>query len=509
MQTKRDQVQAHMFLMGRLTSSMLRSDPDAPESPQGRTNRGVAIGVIIAVLLCAGAFVLGLVSPGQKDSWRTAGKLIVDKQTGSRYLYLDGRLRPVRNYASALLLAGADLETTTVGTKSLKGTPLGTPIGIEGAPDALPGADDLSEDPWQVCSAPSAEDDGKVATTLAVGAETPGDALGKGEGVLVSGPDRTRYLLWQGSRLRLDRDSGAAEALGYASTKPVPVSAGFLSALPAGPDLAPPESPGIGDPGPRLGGRSTRVGQAFMLDVPGSDSRYYLLRKEGLVPLTATELALVLGDPQTREKAYGGQAPVASPVTSQALQGNLAPEGSLNKGPGATPSSPPKALTVADEQTPCVRVAPQGKGTRVGVTLVEQPDLGPVAQHSAGAAAAPACLPVDRITVPPGRGVLVRALGAGGGRVGSTLYLVTDSGVKHRLANQDAVKAFGYEGESPQEMPSLMLSMLPSGPDLYPQAAQNGQVNVTAPRCRWPGKGEQAKSNLTTSQKHRKTSEPS
>ena len=95
-----------MFVMGRLTSSMLRADPDAPESPQGRTNRGVVIGVLIAVLLSAGAFVLGLLKPGTKDSWQASGTLVVNKDTGSRYLYLGGRLRPVRNYSSARLLDG-------------------------------------------------------------------------------------------------------------------------------------------------------------------------------------------------------------------------------------------------------------------------------------------------------------------------------------------------------------------------------------------------------------------
>jgi len=96
MQSKRDQVQAHSFAIGRLTSGMLLADPDAPESPQGRTNRGVVIGVVIAVLVSAGSFVLGLLKPGTKDSWREAGTLVVNKDTGSRYLYLDGRLRPVR-----------------------------------------------------------------------------------------------------------------------------------------------------------------------------------------------------------------------------------------------------------------------------------------------------------------------------------------------------------------------------------------------------------------------------
>lgn len=483
MQNKRDQVQAHMFLMGRLTSSMLRSDPDAPESPQGRTNRGVAIGVIIALLVAAGAFVVGLISPGKQDSWRSSGGLIVNKETGARYLYLDGRLRPVRNYASAKLLGGVDLATTTVSTASLKGTPHGAPVGIEGAPDELPGAGDLSDDPWQVCSTPAAQAAAsKAVTTLAVAHDAGGDPLGKGEGLLVAGPDGAEYLLWQGSRLRLDQKSAAAEALGYASTTPVRVSAAFLNALPAGPDLAPPSIPGAGTPGPRLGGRATAVGQVFQLAVPGAEARYYVLRRDGLAPLTATELALVLGDPQTRRKAYGGVSPTPGALTSEALKGRLAPDAGQDKGPGQSPESPPKAVTVPENRTPCARVTPEGEGTRVGVTLAATSELGPVAQHSSGAATA-ACLPVDRITVPPGRGSLVRAVGAGGGKVGGTVYLVTETGVKYRLATQDAVEALGYQDAVPGEMPQMMLAMLPSGPDLYPEAAEAGRAGVTAPRC--------------------------
>ncbi|KAK1182921.1 type VII secretion protein EccB [Streptomyces sp. NBS 14/10] len=489
MQNKRDQVQAHMFLMGRLTSSMLRADPDAPESPQGRTNRGVAIGIIIAILLAAGAFVIGLISPGKTDSWRSSGDLIVDKNSGARYLFLGGRLRPVRNYASAKLLGGGDLATTTVGAGSLKGTPHGAPVGIEGAPDEIPGAGDLSGDPWQVCATPEKDATGKVdsITTLAVGNGAGGDPLGKDQGVLVAAPGGTDYLLWQGSRLRLDRTSAAPEALGYASTNPVPVSAAFLNALPAGPDLAPPDNPGLGTSGPELGGRATRVGQVFKLTVPGADARYYLLRGDGLAPLTATEVALVLGDPRTRQKAYGGASPAPVTLTSQALKSHLAPGAGEAKGPGASPENPPKPVVVPQDQTLCARVTPQGKGTRVGVALAAAPDLGPVAQHSSGAAAA-ACLPVDRITVPPGRGALVRAVGAGGGKVGGTLYLVTETGVKYRLATADAVEALGYQDATPKEMPLLMLAMLPSGPDLSPKAAQTGRADVTAPRCAWQNK---------------------
>ncbi|QDY80305.1 type VII secretion protein EccB [Streptomyces qinzhouensis] len=492
MQNKRDQVQAHMFLMGRLTSSILRSDPDAPESPQGRTNRGIAIGIIIAILVAVGAFVVGLISPGKQNTWQTSGNLIVDKGTGARYLYLDGRLRPVRNYTSAKLLGGAKLATTTVSTASLKGTPRGTPVGIEGAPDELPAARDLSRASWQVCVTEVPRDGGTApVTTLAVGLDGDGDRPDRTQGLLVAGPDGSDYLIWQGSRLRIDRDSTAAEALGYASVRPVPVSAAFLNALPAGPDLAAPAIEGAGRTGPELGGRPTKVGQLFTLTVPGADERHYVLRADGLAPLTATELALLLADPRTRAKAYGGAAPTAAALTSDALRGRLAPDAGRTARPGRAPETPPKAVSVPRDRTPCALVTPDGQGTRFGVTLAPTADLGPLAQHSAGIAAA-ACLPVDRVAVRPGRGALVRLVGAGGGELGGTLYLVTETGVKYRLATEAAVKALGYQDVTPGEIPALLPAMLPSGPDLTPEAAQAGRASVTAPRCASGPSGDRA-----------------
>ena len=65
MQSKRDQVHAHTFMMGRLSSGLLMADPDAPESPLGRTTRGVVFGVLVTVLVGAGATVYGLLRPGR------------------------------------------------------------------------------------------------------------------------------------------------------------------------------------------------------------------------------------------------------------------------------------------------------------------------------------------------------------------------------------------------------------------------------------------------------------
>ncbi|MFG2599510.1 type VII secretion protein EccB [Streptomyces sp. NPDC048462] len=479
MQSKRDQVQAHMFVMGRLTSGMLRADPDAPESPQGRTNRGVVIGIVIAVLLSAGSFVLGLLKPGSTDSWQTAGTLVVNKDTGSRYLYLDGRLRPVRNYASARLLGGADMKATSVGSGSLSGTPHGAPIGISGAPDALPASTDLDTGPWQVCSGGATA---STATTVAVGVEADAAGLPTDQAMLVTGPDKAGYLVWRGSKLRLDADGRAREALGYGTTPRVPVSAPFLNALPSGPDLSAPDVPGKGQDGPSLGGRKTRIGEVFRVTVPGSADRYYLLRKEGLSPLTATGAALVLGDPETRQKVYGGGAAKVTALGADVLSGRLAPGAGESAQDPDLPAAPPEAVALGEDRTVCVRVEPGERGPRISVAMTGTGTLGPASQ-APPEGLTPACMPVGTVTVQPGAGSLVRALGAGGSPLGTTVYLVTDTGMKYRVGTVDALTALGYSQAQARGLPAPLLAMLPTGPDLTKEAAAMGRSANTTPRC--------------------------
>ncbi|MFI1398192.1 type VII secretion protein EccB [Streptomyces sp. NPDC020681] len=484
MQNKRDQVQAHMFLMGRLTSSMLRADPDSPESPQGRTNRGIAIGVIIAVLVTAGAFVFGLLSPGKKDSWRTSGELIVEKETGARYLFLDGRLRPVRNYASARLLVGADLKAATVSAKSLRGTSVGSAIGIPGGPDRIPSEGQLSDAPWLLCSTPYGEDPDTVST-LAVASEVKGQPVSAERGIVAQGPDGSLYLLWSGMRLRLDEEKGARESLGYGSVAPYKVAGSLLTSLPAGPDLAPPFIPGQGEPGPRLEDRETRIGQVFGVSVMGAkEPRHYVLQQDGLRQIPVTVAALILGDPETRKTAYADETPGVIGLGPEALRGQLAPQAPARKSPMRLPDSPPEALNVPKEVSPCARIAPAdpgSTGTSISITLADIGDLGQPVQATSDVAAK-ACTQVDRVVVPPDTGVLVQVLNASGTR-GSTLYLVSGTGLKYRIPTEEAAKALGYETTPAQGLPSQLLGMLPHGPDLSPKAAQTGRRSVAGPLC--------------------------
>ncbi|MCT9084300.1 type VII secretion protein EccB [Streptomyces fulvoviolaceus] len=506
MQNRRDQVHAHMFVMGRLTSGLLRTDLDAPESPVGRTNRGLAIGIVVALLVSAGAFVLGLMSPSTSNSWRASGTLIVDKDTGARYFYADGRLRPVLNYASALLLAsstGAEMTTTAVGTESLRGTPRGSAVGISGAPDVLPDAGALADSrPWLVCSA-SADGSGSDATVLSVASSAAGQPLPDGSALLVADPDGVRYLVWRGLRLRIDTGRSALEGLGYGSSEPREVSAAFVDALPAGPDLSPADVPGRGGAGPTIGGLDTRIGQVFRTTVPGSErSQYYLLQRGGLVPLTNTGAALQLGDPDTAEKAYDGGPASARELEAGALKGHLAAtDTSTDTGTGSSagsvaglPESPPSLAGVKEDQGVCAAVTPgsaSGTGVRVGVALVAESALAPVAQATATGTAR-SCLPVDGVVVEPGGGALVRAASAVGGDAGGSRYLVTDTGVKYRVPTADDEKALGYTDAQEATVPSLLLSMLPSGPDLAASAASAPAGARTVPADTGCGGGSAA-----------------
>ena len=492
MQSRRDQVQAHQFVVSRLVTGLLRADPDEPETPVQRTQRGVFVGALLAIVVCVGFLVYGFAKPGGATAWRKPGTLVMEKETGTRYFY-DGTLRPVRNHASARLLTAPGSVMQKVSSSSLRGTAHGAPVGIEDAPDALPAAGDLSDGPWDVCASTgrTSSGDRRPVTELFVDAERAVRGLPRDRAVLVRAGEEF-HLLWRGNRYRLPGGRTAADALGYGGAQPLAVSGAFLQALPAGPDLAAPRTPGLGEDGPRLDGRPSAVGTVYGVPAPGGGQQHYLLHRAGLVPVTGTQAALLLGDPRTLRAAYGDSAAAsARPLSSRALNEARAPwEGdgaAIREAGEALPQVPPALESVADGLSLCSRLSPQGeRGTTV--QLVFAGTRSGAAGAPAVAATRPACAPVDAVIVPAGRGGLVRVLGASGRQVGTSAYLVTDTGVKYRIAGKDAAEALGYDlATDAQAVPSTLVGMLPTGPDLSPEAAAAGRSGVTGtPHCGAP-----------------------
>ncbi|MEV7929388.1 MULTISPECIES: type VII secretion protein EccB [unclassified Kitasatospora] len=468
MQSRRDQVQAHLFVMSRLASGMLRAEPDAPDTPTGRTTRGTTTGLAVAVLIGLGVVVYGVIKPGGDAGWTKPGTLVVVEETGARYLFVGGQLHPVLNDTSARLVAGDQMAVAQVGRASLADVPRGAPVGIVGAPDGLPPAAELAGGTWLVCGTVQPGPTGAPAPRLGLLMDPvkEGKALTPGQAVLVSLPDGTVHLLWQGQRLRVDTANQALQALGYGGATPFPVPAGVLNALPAGPDLASPAVPGRGGDGPVLSGKPTRIGQLF--DVAGG--AHYLLTKDGLVPLTTTLYELLRGDPRTQKEAYANNAPAPALIGPVDLAAHTAPGGAPATG---LPETPPTLVTPLHGEGVCADLHTGAGSPVTAITLLDAAaaDTGRPPTVPSGAAGG-TCAVADRISVRPGRGALVKAVSGAG--TGSTEYLVTEAGVRYPLPSTAVAKQLGYGGATPVSVPAPVVGLLPAGPLLDPAAVADG-----------------------------------
>ncbi|GLY20166.1 type VII secretion protein EccB [Kineosporia sp. NBRC 101677] len=464
MQSRKDQVQAHMFVMGRLSSGLLRLEPDGLDQPVTRTSRGALGGILVAALVCLVVALFGFVVPGGNTKWQKSGTLVLVEDTGARYLSIDGVLHPVHNLTSARLLAGGNLTVSSVKSKSLREAPRGPAVGVAGAPDSLPAPENLDGQVWTACATWSVQATGivKPGLSLVIGAPPQGTGVNKESAIAVAGPDGHEYLLWNGSRLRLRSSKDVRQAIGAGAAELPPVSAAFLGVVPAGPDLGVPVTPRAGQAGPTLAGQPTRIGQLF------ADSRqsHYLLTSEGLVALTPLLFALYRADSRTQAEAYGGQAIAVKQLGPGDVSQHLNPEQLQET--GNLPATVPEIVSPASTQALCAEARMTAGGT-ITSFVVTEPTAPAGSPPEAGSAITPSCLPAQYIQVDPGHGVLAADM-LPGGTTGSAYHLVTDSGVKYALASEDAMAALGYAPDQAMTVPGAWLNLLPTGPVLDDRA---------------------------------------
>ena len=457
MKSRRDQVQAHAYVVGRLTSALVHGEPDAPESPTRRTTLGSFGGLMLATLAVAGFLIWGLISPSKAAATFTAGELVMVKETGSRYIFARHELHPVLNWASALLLLNGNSAIKAVSAASLAAAkvPQGQPLGIVGAPDSLPAAESVNTGSWLVCAQQSG---GRPIVSLTIGTSVSVSPAKPGAAAVAQTPDGSRYLLYAGQRMKLDAP-WIAGALGLARAPVIGVSGAWLNAVPAAPDLVPIVVAGRGGPGPVLGGRTTRIGQVLVASNVGSPSQFYVAASGGITPISPTQAAVLLGDPATIG-AYRG-APVAPVRVSQAVVATsrvvrlTLPDGS------PAPHSPPPAFAYG-AKSPCVDYP--AAGGMVPTFVFAQPPAGsPPAVGLTSVSVSPQG--ANLISVAPGGGALVRPQAAPG-IGGSSLFLITDAGVKYPVPSATAAAALGYRAGKAARLPAALLGLLPTGPAL-------------------------------------------
>ncbi|KFU75366.1 type VII secretion protein EccB [Amycolatopsis lurida] len=473
MKSRKDQVQAYFFVVGRLAAAVTHGKPDLLEAPTKRMTTGTVLGFVLAAVIMGVFGILGMFVPATGDSsWRQEGAIVMDKTSGARYVYLGGQLRPVLNYSSARLVsAQSGGKLTSVSPQALAGTPVGPSIGITGAPDSLPAADKVSTRRWTVCTriVGSAAPSENSAVALLLG-HPAGAALADGQALFVSAPGGQLYLISHGKRFRVPSRSVAA-ALGYGAARSVDVPSAWLNTIPQGPDLAAPATPGIGGLGPVIAGKQSLVGQIYQVrnSALGTEQNY-LVRSNGLAVLSRTGAALLLAAPDTRQ-AYPDGRIEPIPVGPDALSGLSI---TANTGlPSDLPPVPPELVVPPPGTQPCVRQDVQSDGRQVPVVellsdnQVTQASV-PLGTHKTGTIA-------DRVAIPAGGGALARALPTPGAQGGAT-YLVTEVGKKYPMSNAEVITALGYTASMATPVPAQLLNLLPTGPVLSVNAARQSQA---------------------------------
>jgi Type VII secretion system ESX-1, transport TM domain B len=217
-----------------------------------------------------------------------------------------------------------------------------------------------------------------------------------------------------------------------------------------------------------------------------------VLTGAGLLPVSRTGAALVLGDPATGT-AYPGvtvQARELSPAALASAAVLPAPAPMAD-----APPAPPALLAAQPRLAPCVRAtagaaagtaalvtAPAGSavggpavgGPAVGSPAVGGPGVGDVVD---GPLLDRDALTADLIAVRPGGGLLARTMPAPGVG-GAGLYLVTEPGVKYPVADTATAQALGYQDSAGVQVPASLLSLLPSGPVLHLLGGPGGDAEA-------------------------------
>ena len=465
MASKRDQLQSHQFVQQRMTHALLLRETD-PEFPPFR--RGIVamlVGIGLAVLVLAGVGVYGQLSPGGKTSWQSGDRVIVEKETGTRYVYRDGVLYPAANYVSALLLANKYSAPLMVSAKSLLGVPRGQRVGIPDAPDSLPSKSRLLGSGWSLCGRPEVDSSGSpiVRSVLLVGTEQSGTAA---ESLLVVGPDGRRYLIWRGYRHLIQQQATVAAALALNTEAWLQVPSVWLDLVPSGPPLGPISVPGAGTPSALL--RPGRIGTLYVVQTSSGQGQYYLLQRDRLIAISSLQYDVQRAAPVTR-KAYPGSVPEAvalDPTVVAQVAGGMGTPTTDSALPATRPTF---ARPASSGDSVCAVFG--GGEFRPRFTLAGSLPAAGDAGVTTGRG--PGGLPLaDVVVVPPGQGAVVESMASSGQPAGSgALSFVSDLGRRYQLASRDVLGVLGYDRPPVVRLPAELVSRLPAGHALDPEAA--------------------------------------
>ncbi len=462
MQTRRDLYQAHKLMMQRVGLALLQGEPDIAESPMRRLSVAAFSGAMVAVLIAAIFGVIGLISPGGARDLDKGGSIIIEKETGTKYVYdtKKDQMLPVLNYASAKLALNVDNPPQrVVSRKSLSKYSRGTMIGIPGAPDSLPDPAHLVKKPWSVCvrNGRTTTTGARPVTSLVAGQQVGGQALRDNEAVYVQVGTKY-YVIWNDQSLQVSLPPNQASNILQAA--PVPVTQTWINQVTPGAAFAAPPIPGRGAP-KRGVGQGARVGQVFWVP-SGAGKAWYVLMSNGFSRISETQAVLLNADPLTKLKAYNGNMPADQQAQPSMVTSESAAPLQNDKLPQSIPN-----FVQWDAASPLCSVYAHTDTGSVAAQLT----LGGSVPYIADASTQETAL--DQVVLPPGGAALVGLLpGEGQLNAINSWSIVNDAGISFPLSSKDTVKKLGYDTKDAAPIPKAILSLLPTGPKLAWEAAR-------------------------------------
>jgi type VII secretion protein EccB len=460
MATRRDQLQSYQFLTQRVISAFVMRETDPAQSPLRRGVGAVFGGVMIAVLVAAGFGIVGIITKVGGDGWKTDGAVVIEKETGATFVYDQGVLRPTLNYTSAVLATGQPVgKPFRVSSNSLREAPRGTTVGIPGAPDSLPAAKQRIGLPWTVCATPGVDTSGSTTSTVTLvvgGAPAGGRSVTGDQGILVRDTRRNEtYLVWHGHRHLIQAPDRLVPAL-FGTVTPALAGTAWFNALDAGTDIVRITIDDRGSPSTAFPDRA--IGDVLIAQT-GSGPQHFLVFDDGVAAITPLQLAVLGAEYDVR--------PVEVPFSLVNRDDKRSSRLRASQSDVAPPTDVPTLVQAGSGDQICaVTTDAQSTATvHVGGSVAGLETATPTASTADGVALA------DRVLVPAGRIAVIRVLSSPTAAAGP-YYLVTDVGIKYAVPDEQVLALLGYPPQEAVNVPSALVSRIPSGPTLDPARAR-------------------------------------
>jgi type VII secretion protein EccB len=464
--TTRLQVSGYRFALRRIECALLRRDVRTVDEPMRAHSASLAAGCLLATIALAVCALLAALRP---QTALDHAEIVMGRESGALYVRVGDTWHPVLNLASARLIAATAANPQPVRESELSRTKRGPLLGIPGAPQLLATPLNSDESAWTICDSET-----DAITTIVVGPteRSPVRRVPPEQGILVtSGAGLPAYLLYGGVRAMVDvADPAVLRALRLEGRVPRVVSQTLLNAVPEVPPIAPPRIAGQGGRGP-AGLPGFTVGSVLRI-TRGDGDEYYVVLGAGVqrIGRVAADL-LRLRDSQGAANVIA----VAPDVIRATSIVNTLPVSAF----------PDRAPTPLDGGVPTLCAswaAPSGHvdiAFSAGIGLPVPAGQAPVTLAQADGHG-PA---LDAVYLPPGRTAYVRSRPLSGDLMGSTAqtgtrYLVTDTGVRFAVHDDDAARRLGLPAAIPAPWP--VLAALPSGPELSRERASVARDAIAA-----------------------------